>query len=149
MLAELGDVAREDLERDAEFAFRLVSRRLPDVHNSAGRDIPKLVRKYAYNPAFMNPVDLEKLGLKSGDVVEITSDHATILGVVEPEAELRSGVVSMPHGFGDNPGTPEDRRVKELGSNTCRLSSVERDYDPYTGIPRMSAIPVHVTPVRR
>ncbi|MEZ4333758.1 MAG: molybdopterin-dependent oxidoreductase [Myxococcota bacterium] len=148
MIGELAEVAAEPLDREAAFPFRLVSRRLPDVHNSAGRDIPKLVRKYRYNPAFMNPVDLEKLGLAPGDVVEIRSDHASILGVVEPEAGIRCGVVSMPHAFGDVPGTPEDRRVKELGSNTGRLSPVDRDYDPYSGIPRMSAIPVHVTPAR-
>lgn len=144
MLGELAEIAGEPIERDAEYPFRLVSRRLPDVHNSAGRDIAKLVRKYNYNPAFMNPIDLEKLGLVRGDVVEITSDHDTILGVVEPEAEIRRGVVSMPHCFGDLPSHENDLKIREIGSNTGRLSSVERDFDPYTGIPRMSAIPVQV-----
>jgi hypothetical protein len=50
----------------------------------------------------------------------------------------------MPHGFGDLPGPDGDARVREIGSNTGRLSSVEHDYDPYTGIPRMSTIPVNV-----
>jgi anaerobic selenocysteine-containing dehydrogenase len=145
MMGELAEVAGEPIERDAEYPFRLVSRRLPDVHNSAGRDIAKLVRKYNYNPAFMNPFDLEKLGLAKGDLVEISSDHDTILGVVEPEAEIRRGVVSMPHCFGDLPTPENDLKTREIGSNTGRLSSVERDYDPYTGIPRMSAIPVQVT----
>ena len=144
MLGELAEIARESIESDTEYPYRLVSRRLPDVHNSAGRDIAKLVRKYNYNPAFMNPFDLETLGLVSGDVVEITSDHDTILGVVEPEAEIRRGVVSMPHCFGDLPTHENDLKIRELGSNTGRLSSVERDFDPYTGIPRMSAIPVQV-----
>jgi len=144
MMAELGDVAAESLEREAEFAFHLVSRRLPDVHNSAGRDIPKLVRKYTYNPAFMNPVDVEKLGLHDGDIIEISSRHSSILGVVETEAAIRGGVISMPHCFGDAPGAKNDQKVREIGSNTGRLSSVEHEIDPYSGIPRMSAIPVHV-----
>ncbi|MFK7895811.1 MAG: molybdopterin-dependent oxidoreductase [Myxococcota bacterium] len=144
LLAELRDVAAESLERDAAFAFQLVSRRLPDVHNSAGRDIPKLVRKYTYNPAFMNPADVEKLGLQDGDLIEITSRHSSILGVVESEAAIRTGVVSMPHCFGDVPGDGADQKVREVGSNTGRLSSVEREIDPYSGIPRMSAIPVNV-----
>jgi anaerobic selenocysteine-containing dehydrogenase len=148
MLAELADVAGEPLERDAEYPYRLVSRRLPDVHNSAGRDIAKLVRKYNYNPAFMNPLDLASLGLVSGDVVEITSDHDSILGVVEPEEDVRRGVVSMPHCFGDLPTPENDLKIRELGSNTGRLSSVDRDYDPYSGIPRMSAIPVQVSRAR-
>lgn len=144
MLGELAEVAREPIDRDADYEYRLISRRLPDVHNSAGRDLPKLVRKYTYNPAFMNPSDLEKLGLASGDVVEITSSHSSILGVVEAEEAIRIGVVSMPHGFGGAPGSDQDKDVHTFGSNTGRLSSVDRDYDPYSGIPLMSAIPVNV-----
>jgi hypothetical protein len=53
-------------------------------------------------------------------------------------------VISMPHGFGDLPGPDADARVRDVGSNTGRLSSVDRDYDPYTGIPLMSSIPVNV-----
>jgi anaerobic selenocysteine-containing dehydrogenase len=146
MMAELEEVAGEEIIRDADYAFRLISRRLPDVHNSAGRDIPKLVRKYAYNPAFMNPLDLEMLGLGAGDVVEITSSYSAILGVVEPEEAIRRGVVSMPHGFGDAPGSDQDKDVHTFGSNTGRLSSVDEDFDPYSGIPLMSAIPVNVEP---
>jgi len=146
MRGELAEVAAEPLERETDYAYRLLCRRLLDVHNSAGRDIPKLVRKYRHNPAFMNPEDLEALGVAPGDVVEISSDYSSILGVAEAEANLRRGVISMPHGFGDAPGAENDARVREIGSNTGRLTSVERDYDPYTGIPRMSSIPVNVRP---
>jgi len=142
MLAELAEVAREPLARDTGFTHRLIARRLLDVHNSAGRDIPRLTRTYRYNPAFMHPDDLSALGVAPGDVIEIRSARAAILGVVEAEHGLRRGVISMPHGFGDVPAA--DGRVREIGSNTGRLSSVEHDYDPYTGIPRMSSIPVNV-----
>jgi anaerobic selenocysteine-containing dehydrogenase len=90
----------------------------------------------------MNPADLRELGLSSGDAVEIASAYATILGVVEAEAELRRGVISMPHAFGDVPEL--DAELRSIGSNTGRLMSVENDYDPYTGIPRMSDVPVNV-----
>jgi len=143
-VAGMPTAALEPVDRDTYYAFRLVSRRLPDVHNSAGRDIPKLVRKWSYNPAFMNPEDLAEHGLSTGDVIEITSSHSSILGVVEPEQAIRRGVISMPHAFGDAPGSRNDKNVREFGSNTGRLSSVDRNYDPYTGIPMMSAIPVNV-----
>ena len=143
MMGELAEVAGEPIERDSEFDYKLLCRRLLDVHNSAGRDIPKLVKKYSYNPAFMNPDDLEALGVAPGDVVEITSDYSSILGVAEAESNLRRGVVSMPHCFGDAPGE-SDALVREIGSNTGRLSSVERNYDPYHGMPLMSSIPVNV-----
>ena len=144
MLDELAEVDAEPDERETGYGFRLVSRRLPDVHNSAGRDIPRLVRKWSYNPAFMHPDDLRALGLESGDAVEIESGHASILGVVEAAPDVRPGVVSMPHAFGDAP--ERDAELREIGSNTGRLTPVDREYDPYSGIPRMSAIPVHVRP---
>jgi anaerobic selenocysteine-containing dehydrogenase len=90
----------------------------------------------------MHPEDLAALGLSSGDVVEIRSDHAAILGVVEAAPDVRRGVISMAHSFGDAP--EHDARVREIGGNTGRLVSVDRDYDPHSGMPRMSAIPVNV-----
>jgi anaerobic selenocysteine-containing dehydrogenase len=89
----------------------------------------------------MHPDDLAALGLATGDTVEITSSHASILGVVEAEDRLRRGVVSMAHAFGDS---PKPSQPEAFGSNTGQLSPVDRDYDPYTGIPRMSTIPVNV-----
>jgi anaerobic selenocysteine-containing dehydrogenase len=144
MMGELVDVAGEPLERDTGFTHRVLCRRLLDVHNSAGRDIAKLTRKYRHNPAFMHPDDLRALGVAPGEVIEIASARASILGVAEAEEGLRRGVISMPHGFGDLPGADADARVREIGSNTGRLLDVERNYDPYTGIPLMSSIPVNV-----
>ncbi len=128
-----------------EFSHRLVSRRMHGVYNSGGRDIPALKRNGLYNPAYMNPLDLEALGLSSGDMVEIISNHSSILGVVEGAADILDGVVSMAHGFGDAP--EYDNQVRHIGSNTGRLTSVDKDFDPHTGIPMMSAIPVNIRAV--
>jgi anaerobic selenocysteine-containing dehydrogenase len=93
----------------------------------------------------MHPADLAREGLAAGDTVEIASGYERILGIVEPDDTLRSGVVSMAHAFG---GLPEEaHRVRELGSNTGALTPVDRDYDPISGIPVMSAIPVNVRKV--
>ncbi|MEZ4215329.1 MAG: molybdopterin-dependent oxidoreductase [Myxococcota bacterium] len=162
MLAELAEVRAEPLGadgvpvRDAARPFRLVSRRLPNVYNSSGRDIEALARGRRSNPAFLHPDDLAALGLAAGDVVRIASDRAAILGRVEPAPELRRGVVSMAHGFGDLPASDGDdageeadlaaacARLDASGSSTGRLVASDRDFDPYTGIPRMSAIPVSI-----
>jgi anaerobic selenocysteine-containing dehydrogenase len=125
--------------------FQLISRRLPNVYNSSGRDIEALQKGRTWNPAFLHPDDLALLGLAEGDLVEITSDHAAILGVAESAPELRRGIVSMAHCYGEGPdaeGRETPERVRSLGSSTGRLVDNERDFDPYTGIPRMSAIPV-------
>ena len=145
---ELADVRAEELvdgagyAADDNFSHRLVSRRMLEVYNSSGRDIARLTRKYSYNPAFMNPLDCRGLGLKSGDVVEIASERAAILGIVEEADDVASGVISMAHAWGDVP--EEDGKVRTIGSHTGRLISNESAFDSWTGIPRMSAIPVIV-----
>ena len=145
LLGELAEIAALAPEQSSRVAYRLISRRLQDIYNSSGRDIPRLTRKWSYNPAFMNPADLGREGLRAGDVVEIASDYERILGVVEDDPSVRAGAISMPHAFG---GLPEEAHaVRALGSNTGALTPVDRDYDPISGIPRMSAIPVNVKKV--
>ncbi len=124
-----------------EFPFRLICRRLNNVINSGGREIKSSGKKH--NPAYMHPDDLKMLGLGSGDTVAISSPHSAIRGIVEADASLLKGIVSMTHAFGGMPGKDDDK-VSEMGSNTGRLVSVESDYDPITGIPLMSNIPVRV-----
>lgn len=151
MMAELHEVAQERFfdhagYDEAAFSHRLVSRRMHEVYNSSGHDIPVLVRNYRYNPAFMNPKDLETMKLKAGDVVEISSDHASILGVVEEADDVRTGVISMAHAWGDAP--EHDEKVRYIGSNTGRLTNVDGRFDPHSGMPLMSAIPVNVRKVK-
>lgn len=148
MIDELTQVAAEPLthhggyDPDDEFSHRLVSRRLPDVYNSSGHDIAGLVAKWRYNPAFMHPDDLAACGFDAGTIIEIDSGRATILGIVEPADDVKVGVISMAHSFGDAP--KHDGDVRLIGSNTGRLSDVASTGDPISGIPWMSAIPVNV-----
>jgi anaerobic selenocysteine-containing dehydrogenase len=143
MMGELAEVRGEDpYDAHGDFAFRLISRRLPDVLNSAWHGNEKLRQRYPYNPAFINPGDLDALDLESGTVVEISSARATIKGVLQAARDLRPGVISMSHCWGGLPG--EDDDVFSLGGNTGRLSDTTEDFDPYTGIPRMSTIPVNI-----
>jgi anaerobic selenocysteine-containing dehydrogenase len=119
-----------------------------NAYNSSARDLPALRTKGAHNPAFLHPDELARLGLAPGDVVEIASEHAAILGVVEADPTLRPGLVSMSHAFGDAPdGGDATEVVRSVGSNTGALTSVERDYDRFSGLPRMSDIPVRVARV--
>lgn len=149
MLAELAELRVAEDEGDdpsAGLLFRLISRRMPNVYNSSGRDIDALQKARRYNPAFLHPDDLAMLGIAPGETIEIASKHASILGVAERAPELRRGLISMAHCFGDAP--EHDSAFREIGSNTGRLVSNEREFDPYSGIPRMSAIPVEVRRVR-
>ncbi len=144
MMRELDALATpQAVAAPAGYDFRMICRRVVGALNSSGRDLPRMQRK-PWNPAFMHPRDLEALGLAPGDVAEIRSEHGSILGVVEADRSLRRGLVSMSHSFGDVPGTGKDFR--RVGSNTSQLTRVDADYDRYTGMPRMSNVPVRVTP---
>jgi anaerobic selenocysteine-containing dehydrogenase len=149
MIDELTAVAAEPLlshlgfEADEPFPFRLVSRRMRDVYNSCGQEVEVLLASYRYNPAFMNPQDMEELGISDGDVVTISNEYATIRGIARAEEALRPGVVSMAHGWGGAPGDNEDPAVD--GACTSRLVDATRWFDPRSGIPVMSALPVRVT----
>ncbi|HKA16113.1 MAG TPA: molybdopterin-dependent oxidoreductase [Myxococcota bacterium] len=140
-LARLAESASEGRER-ADYPLRLISRRMMTAYNSSARDLPGLRAKWPYNPAFMHPAELARRGLAPGDVIEIHSDHAHILGVVEVDPTVREGLISMSHSFGDAP--ERDADVRAIGGNTGRLTSVERDYDRFSGLPRMSNIPVRI-----
>ena len=146
MLAELETIhANGTAETVAEsHSFQLISRRMPNVYNSSGRDISALQKDRPYNPAFLHPDDLAEVGVAEGDLVKIESEHGAILGIAAAAPELRRGVLSMAHCYGEGPES--DGRVRELGSNTGRLIDNERHFDPHTGISRMSAIPVSIEP---
>jgi anaerobic selenocysteine-containing dehydrogenase len=126
------------------FPHRLICRRMRHVANSVGRDFPETAKRGPTNPAFMNPGDLEKLGIAAGGLVEIASAHDVIVAVAEPTDEVESGVISMAHCFGAAPDEPDD--VRRFGSNTSRLVAVDGSFDPITGMAPQSAIPVVVRP---
>ena len=151
LMAELAEVAAETSAQEAlgvsaqQYPFRLVSRRLKQVLNSLGPELPGLARKGTTNPAYFNPDDLAALGLRSGDLARITSPAGSLTAVVEAADDLRPGVISMAHSWGGMDLT--DARVREIGTPTSRLVSTDRGYDPVTGMVVQSAIPVAVAPV--
>lgn len=140
-LAALTDPVSEAINRT--YPLRLISRRQPNVYNSTGIDIPEQLRGKTHNCAFMAEADLTAMGLAPGDQVTIESERASITAIVDCDNNVRSGLVSMTHCWGDAPQF--DTQVQTIGSNTGRLSSVDEYYEVYTGLPRMSNIPVKVT----
>lgn len=143
MMAELAEISQSATPaKDNRYPYRMISRRLHDVLNSCWHEEPILRQRVAYNSAFMNPDDMTRAGLSKGDVIEIESSRATLRAMVDPEDGIRPGCISMSHAWGGNPGEDDDPLV--LGSNTGRLTPVDTDYDVYSGIPRMSAIPVSI-----
>ncbi|HVW35481.1 MAG TPA: molybdopterin dinucleotide binding domain-containing protein, partial [Acidimicrobiia bacterium] len=141
MMADLAAEAARPLDGDSpKFPFRLTSRRMMHVYNTPSIVMP--ANRPRYNPAYLHSRDLERLGGTEGDLVEISSTRSTILAVAGRDDSLREGVVSMSHGFGDI--FDPDADVRATGSNTGRLVANDDVYDPYSGQPRVSAVPVSI-----
>lgn len=152
LMGELAEVLAEGASifagRDvSDYPFRLVSRRLKHVLNSTGTELPALADKGTTNPAYMHPDDMSGLGLQPGQLIEIRSLQSSLLGVVEPAADVKRGVISMAHSWGGRSLT--DEKVRDIGAPTSRLVSVEVGHDPVTGMVVSSAIPVAVAPARQ
>ena len=131
-----------DAARAAGFDFRLISRRSKARFNSIGQPLKNLGKKITTNPAYIHPDDMAAHGIKDGDVIEITSAHASIHGVAKGSDRVRRGLISMAHAFGDSEAGKHN--VREVGGSTNRLTSDEVDYDPITGQALQSAIPVKI-----
>jgi anaerobic selenocysteine-containing dehydrogenase len=126
-----------------EFTHLLSTRRMRNFYNSIGMHLEKTRKRNPFNPAYLNPEDLDDLGLSSGDRVTITSDHASIEAIAESDPTVRRGVVSMAVAWGRLPGEESD--PGQHGSSTNMLISTDRYVDPVNSMPRMSGVPVKLS----
>jgi anaerobic selenocysteine-containing dehydrogenase len=78
------------------------------------------------------PAGLAALGLADGDRVEVVSPHGSVRGTLRVDDRLRSGVVSITHGW--------------TATNVSGLTSVVDEVDPLTGMICQGSIPVTVRP---
>jgi anaerobic selenocysteine-containing dehydrogenase len=134
---------REDIltaPADRSLPFRLLCRRANHVYNSSCH-FEATNRGVYYNPAYLHPADLRALGIAEGSIVRITSSLSWIRAIAAADPDLRRGVVSMAFGFG-----PENDRtdLARTGSSPNRLVPADEIFDPYTGQPRMSNLPVSI-----
>ena len=144
---ELAD-AHADLTAatNADYPHLLISRRMKNTYNSTGPELTLLGQKGTTNPAYINPTDLAALGIADGDIIQVRSERGSIPAVAAASKDVRSGVVSMAHCWGDAPDAEQtDERVRKIGSNTNRLIDNRKHAEKYSGIPRQSCIPVAIS----
>jgi anaerobic selenocysteine-containing dehydrogenase len=148
LLADLTVHAQyDDAGQGDPYPFRLLCRRMAHVVNSsynsrvaAGHPGP--------NPAFMNTADMRALGLIKGQEIEIESAHGKIVALADVDDGLRAGSVSMSFGFG-GARDADHRHIHTVGSSVARLLSTRDYFDPYSGQPRMSSLPIRIHAVTR
>lgn len=132
---------KKDLAINADFPFIL----------SAGRHIPFNANTIMRNPAWnegkractciMNPDDAEKLGLKDGEIVRVSTEAGSVEVELEITEQTCKRYVMIPHGFG------LEFQGKTYGANANRLSK-NTNRDRFAGTPFHRYIPCRVEPVK-
>ena len=137
---------RDSLVARDSYPLRLASRRNRHRFNSMGFTQPRIHRLTPYNPAYMNPDDMARLGISGGETVRVVSADGAIPAIAEADEAVRPGVVSMSHGFG---GLPDEGPDADGAICINQLTSCDRERQTINAMPRMTAIPVRVEPLGR
>ena len=146
MLADMVRFNRKLLDT-APKSLHLIGRRHVRSNNSWMHNYHRLVKGKVRNQLLMHPEDLASRGLKSGQLVELTSRIGKLTLPVEATTEVMPGVVSLPHGWG------HDRKGARLGIANAHAGtsyndiSDEKYLDAISGNAALNGIAVEVRAV--
>ncbi|MGW7092740.1 molybdopterin-dependent oxidoreductase [Streptomyces sp. NPDC054874] len=124
----------------------LVGRRHLRSNNSWMHNVGSLAGGSNVCTLQIHPDDAARLGLVDGATARIESSGGRIEAPAEITDTVRSGVVSLPHGWGHSrPGTRMAVAAAHPGANVNQLLDGTL-LDPLSGTAVLNAIPVSVTP---
>ncbi|MFE0738133.1 molybdopterin-dependent oxidoreductase [Streptomyces sp. NPDC058855] len=127
--------------------LRLVGRRHLRSNNSWLHNTPALGGGSNRCVLQVHPQDAARLRLTDGGLARIAGDGGHLDVPVEITDEVRTGVVSLPHGWGhDRPGTRLTVAASRPGVNVNQLLDGSR-LDPLSGTAVLNGFPVTVVPV--
>lgn len=130
ILAELAELAGHERGQQS---LRLACGRARDIQNSMYHALPSVAKRMPTNPLKMNPDDMAARGLRTGDLVEVSSEHGSVRAKVAADPGMRRGVVTMAHGWGD-----------DRGANVNDLTSLSKDRQSINAMPILSGFDVEV-----
>jgi len=142
------DLARleDSLQRDWDASMVLVGRRHVRSNNSWMHNVRVLTKGRNRCTMQIHPDDAARLGIRDGAAARVTSRVGEVLVDAEVTDGIRPGVVSIPHGFGqDLPGVRLRVASEYRGVNTNVLTD-EYFVDPISGNIALNGVPVSVQP---
>jgi anaerobic selenocysteine-containing dehydrogenase len=143
----LADVPRlrASLDRRSNGELVLIGRRHLRSNNSWMHNINVLVKGKPRCTLQVHPDDAARLGL--GAKAKVVSRAGAVVATVEVTDALMPGVVSLPHGWGQNvPGVDLSVASNIEGSVNFNVLADENLFDPISGNAVLNGIPVTVTP---
>jgi len=137
---------RAELDKAPDGGLLLIGRRHLSSNNSWMHNLTPLVRGGNRCTVQVHPDDAARLGLTDGGLAAVTSRAGKLEAPVEVTADVRPGVVSMPHGWGhDLDGTRTKVAAAHAGVNS-NLVADETLLDVPSGNAVLNGIPVEVAP---
>ncbi|HPI88962.1 MAG TPA: molybdopterin dinucleotide binding domain-containing protein, partial [Spirochaetota bacterium] len=125
------------LELKKQYPFILSSGRHMECNaNTIMRD-PRWNEGKRACTCIMNPADAERLGLRDGDMVSVTTEAGSVRVELEVTERTRRGYVMIPHGFG------LEFKGGTYGANANRLAK-NTDRDRFAGTPHHRFIPCRI-----
>ncbi|MCS7079773.1 MAG: molybdopterin oxidoreductase family protein [Chloracidobacterium sp.] len=122
----------------------LIGRRQLRSNNSWMHNSERLVRGKNRCTLLVHPRDAQRYGVKSGEMVRVTSRVGAIVAPVEVSDEVMPGVVSLPHGWGhDRPGIRLDVARRYAGVSINDVTD-EQLVDEASGNAALSGVPVRL-----
>ncbi|MFG2982602.1 molybdopterin oxidoreductase family protein [Streptomyces sp. NPDC048258] len=132
---------------DRPAALVLVGRRHLRSNNSWLHNVPALTGGSNRCTLQIHPEDADRLGLADGGRARITAEGGSLEVPVEITDAVRTGVVSLPHGWGhDRAGVRLSVASATPGANVNQLLDGTR-LDPLSGTAVLNGFPVELTPL--
>lgn len=135
-------------ERSQPGRLKLITRRHVKTHNSWTHNEPSFVAgTRTTNYVYMHPEDAKAAGLANGELADVRSETGVVRLPVEFLNELQPGSVAIPHGWGHQAakGLSVASATTGVNVNVLAASGTEA-VEPISGMSRLTAIPVEVTP---
>lgn len=145
VIAEVVQLEREMSSPQPEFV--LIGRRALRSNNSWMHNIPNLVAGPDRCTLQLSIVDADALGICDGDSVVVRSAVGEVTVAAEPTTDLRTGVVSLPHGWGHR-GAGMAQGVAERHAGVSANDLTDHSVvDALSGNAVFNGVPVTIEPV--
>jgi anaerobic selenocysteine-containing dehydrogenase len=144
----LEDAARlsRALKEDAPKGLLLIGRRHLRTNNSWMSNLKTLTAGPSRCTLQVHPQDAKALGLSQGAAAEVISRIGRVTVPVELTEDLMPGVVSLPHGWGQDQAGVGMSNARAAGGVNSNILSDDGEIDPLSGNAVLNGIPVEVRP---
>lgn len=135
-----------ETERARQGKLKLITKRAVQTHNSWTHNLEEFVHEPT-NHLYMHPADAAQVGLKDGEVADVTSATATVRIQVKLLADLMPGTVALPHGWGHQHATGLSVASRTRGVNVNLLAADGPDaIERVSGMANLTGFVVDVRP---